>query len=381
MLTLSGAYQVNSQEEKDERERKAEQAFKDMPFEYNPPRFGPRGLLPKEKEIPAELVPARNVDIEYWMSGANGAGPDTPIDLTEQEADAGEGDAVEGDANDFDALINEDSINNDSTDVEPATTDDLPSVFDKDVSEWLGTNFDDVYPFDHTAENLEYLAQTNGQEIGGEFPSTDTFDTVMTNFTEQHDGNGTSPQQAILFDQISTDATEPPISFNLPSTVQESFEPGTQDISDTQMAERAQNEFLEFADLPPITDSSSATAANVNELANAIDPAQFDFGTSILGKRKASPVAPDQEATVKSPRYNDEDEAFALAAEESFDAERDYDFTSDTAGFGGDASVPRAMLGEYDFGIIDEATAEMDDGTDTGVDDWVHVTDEFPGRA
>jgi hypothetical protein len=351
---------VSRYEEKEERERKAEEEFKNMPFEYNPPRFGPRGKLPKEKEIPADLVPARITDIEYWMSGTNGAGPDTPIDLTEQEVGAGEDAAA---------------------DVVPAIADELPSIFDKDVAEWLGNNFDDHYPFDHTAENLEYLEQTNGQAIGGEFPSTDTFDTAVTDFPEPQE-NTTSPQQGISFGEIDTDAAEPPISFNLPSTVQESFELGTQDIGDTQMAERAQNEFLEFADLPTITDSTIVMGANVNEPATTMDPATLDLGSSILGKRKTSPVEYAQEEASKNARYDDEDEAFALAAEESFDADQEYDFTSETAGLGGDAGVPRAMLEEYGLGSIDEATGEMDEGVDTGVEDWVMVSDtELPGRA
>jgi hypothetical protein len=358
---VSGAFQVSSHEEKEERERKAEEEFKNMPFEYNPPRFGPRGKLPKEKEIPADLVPACNTDIEYWMSGANGAGPDTPTDLTEQEAEAGEDEAA---------------------DVVLAIANELPSIFDKDVAEWLGNNFDDYYPFDHTAENLEYLKQTNGQAIGGELPSTDTFDTAVTDLTELHDDTGTSLQHGMSFDQIDTDATEPPISFNLPSTVQESFEPGTQDVSETQMADRAQNGFLEFADLTTITNSTTGTGANINELANTMDPATLDLGSSILGKRKTSPVEYAQEEASKNARYDDEDEAFALAAEESFDADQEYDFTSATAGLGGDADVPRAMLGGYGLGPIDEASGEMDEGVDTGVEDWVMVSDnELPDRA
>jgi hypothetical protein len=316
------------------------------------------------------------------VSGANGAGPDTPIDLTEQEAEAGGDDGAECGTNDFDALINGDSIINDSADAEAAGTNELPNVFDKDLRDWLGSNFDDHYPFDHTSENLEYLDQTNGQEPGGEFPSTDTFDTAMTEFTGPHDENGTSPQQGISFDQIDTDVTEPLISFNLPSTVQESFEPGTQDVSDTQMAERAQNEFLEVADLPTITESTNATGTKVNELVNAMNPVAIDLGSSILGKRKICPAEPTQEEASKNARYDSEDEAFALAAEESFDADQEYQFTSETAGFRRDASVSRAMLERYGLGSLDEATREMDEGVDAGVDDWVMVSDnELPGRA
>ena len=340
-----------------------------MPFEYHPPRFGSRGKLPKEKEIPADLVPARHTEIEHWMSGANGARPETAIDLTEQEAEAEGGEAAEGDANGFDAFINGDSVNG-----EPATENGVPNVLDKDLHEWLDTHIDEHYPFDHTAENLEYLAQTDGQ-----FPYTDTFDTAMTNFSEPQDENGTLAQHDISFDHFSTDVTEPPISFNLPSTIDESFEPGTQDITDTQMADRARNELLEFADLPIFTESTNDPPTGVNGADTPMTTAGIDLGSSILGKRKTPPTESAQEA-LKSPRYDDEDEAFALAAEESFDAEQEYQFTSDPAGMGGDENMPRTMLEEYGFGSIDQA-GEMDESVDTGAEGWVVVSDpELPGR-
>lgn len=248
-------------------------------------------------------------------------------------------------------------------------------MFDEAVKEWLDKNLDEHYPFDHTAENMEYLAQTNGQEVGAELPTSDTFDTAVTSSSAPLDGYGLSPQHDDFFNQILTDATEPAISFNFPSTVEESFELGTQDVSDTQMADRAQNEFLEFTGLPEFTETTDTT-----ETDSPTGPAQIDLSSSILGKRKTPPAEPALEPS-KSPKYDDEGEAFALPAAESFDAEQDYRFSSQAAGLTGDAIVPRAMLGDYSLGSVDEV-AEVDEGIDFGAEDVeVAAEDELPHEA
>ncbi|KAM0719572.1 hypothetical protein Q7P37_003702 [Cladosporium fusiforme] len=77
--------------------------FKDRKFEYMPPAYGPKGLLPDGKDKVPEFIKRRsynhrgrrNGQVEQWMmSGANGNGPSNedpagqahmPIDLTEDE--------------------------------------------------------------------------------------------------------------------------------------------------------------------------------------------------------------------------------------------------------------------------------------------------------
>jgi hypothetical protein len=325
---------VSIQEEKDKKE-KDDKEFEAMPFEYHPPRFGPRGKLPKDK-VPCELIGERNSEIEHWMSGANGDGAEAPIDLMDpvvERSTAPEA-AAEGEAgfDHFQALMNDDN--------------DTPNIPDKDLSHWVDDKLNDLHPFDHTAENLEYLDQTDAQ-----FSSTaDAFDFGPLDQTEAA-GEAQNAQNKLSFELNGSNATQPPISFDLPSTVQESFQPGSQDVSETQMAERARGEFEEFVNQPVADEATNAGNAIATTTIPNIDlgssilskrkdsptveaadnslstntTTSIDFGASILGKRKDSPNAePEAHKKAKHQKDNDEDEAFAGAAEESFDADEAY---------------------------------------------------------
>ena len=461
---------VSVQEEKEKKE-KEEKEFEVMPFEYHPPRFGPRGKIPKDK-VPYGLIGEKNREIDVWMSGANGDGPDAPIDLTDGDAE----------------------------NANPAPK----SVFDKELSEWVDENLDDLDPFDDPAANLAYIKETdarfastntaensdlinqtdaqidstNDDELfdfgamdqndpadetqnGISFDQTDTstghpisFDFGPMDHTkavaemqnelsidlrpEDQIEAAVEPQQNTSFDQTDTNATQPPISFDLPSTVQESFEPGTQDGSDTQIAERAMGEFDEFANQPmPDTismamdkaadssgtqdtltttttpnmdlgssvpskpnDDKAANADNThgNTTASTATP-NFDLGSSTLSKRKNSPNAADtvedvtgRETHKKTKRQNsqedaDEDEASVMAAEESFDAEDAYQIATQAIedAIGDEGSVPGNMLRESDAVFPTKVpssyalSAVAGEPTYNGGDDFAGVV--FPDQA
>lgn len=71
----------------------------DRKFEYMPPVYGPKGLLPNGKDEEPEFVRRKrredrskgnNEQVERWMmSGANGSGPNEAIDLTKDDEQAG----------------------------------------------------------------------------------------------------------------------------------------------------------------------------------------------------------------------------------------------------------------------------------------------------
>ena len=403
---------VSVQEEK-ERKAKDDKAFNDMPFEYHPPRFGSRGKLPKDK-VPYELIGEKNTEIEHWMSGANGDGQEAPIDLTDGDAETSNSNfpvtGKEPGFDHFEAMMNDDN--------------DTTNILERDLANWVDDNLDDLHPFDHTAENMEYLKETDAQlsSINGGFDFGPIDQTEVMNEIENQ----------ISFDQTDTNAAEHPISFDIPSIVQESFQPGTQDVSDTQMAERAQGEFEEFIN-QPIADEGTYTittptpnidlwpsilnkhknnptleaadnSLNTTATTNIDLGAPINFGSSILGKRKGSPNAGNiagPEAHKKA-KHDKEQEALAVAAEETFDADKAYQIATqgieDGAGgdvsapnehqalavaaeesfdadkayqiatqaiedsVGGDVAVPRAMQGESDL----FSAAGVDEGVDVG---------------
>lgn len=393
---------VSLQEEKDKKERE-EKEFDAMPYEYHPPRFGGRGKLPKDK-IPHGHIGGKHNEIEHWMSGANGDRPDAPIDLTEPEE---ENPGL--------------SLTDDNPETLPNGAKVINNVLDTEVEHWVGESLDDVYPFDHTAENLEYLNQTDRHLS----PTNDLFDFGPSDHIDAAD----NAQYAVSHDQTDTNATEPPISFDLPSVVQESVQAGTQDISETQLAERAMGEFEEFVNLPvtkeavnagePTTigeignmdlgssmqsktmdnfkdeaDNAAPTAnTNVdigsstlskqkgNESANAGETVDgnstaaamdnFNLGSSILGKRKYSPT-PQTEAP-KRVKHHDivaEDQGLDFAVDESWDADEAYKIAGSAGLFGengaGGENAGTMVLWE-ESGTF--STAVAGEGAEVGADE------------
>lgn len=249
-----------------------EEDFSKAFFQYHPPLYGPRGKLPEvEKEKFPEVGPSqaqqhdgmRREDVVVWMSGANGAGPDTalpvgaqtPVTITQDDAELTNGDAMP-------ARVNNSFGNNDGVDgLEGTEVAQGPNVLDKDLEDL----FDKSFPFDNQ-------------------PSFD----MNGILTGQND-----PTQPISFDHAG---------------MADSFQPGTQEIGETQVAERAHGELEEFMGQQQFMDADffkdpayQALMANSNgDSGVQMDlPAEFDLGPSILGKRKASPFQNEEPAVKK----------------------------------------------------------------------------------
>ena len=327
-----------------------------MPFEYQPPGRGPKGLLPKDKELPAELIHGSNAAVEQWSSGALPDGTDADVDV--QALIAAHGSPAlqaiaNGGANQFDALMNGDN---------PDTGNEIGNIFDKDISHWVNDHVEGQYPFDHHDENMAFLNQSKESQVHNSFSPTNTLiHKADTANQAQHSLNNDiiNGQNDMSFTNLNEDSnlTNQPISFDLPSTIPASFEPGTQDVTDTQMAERAQGEFDEFIN-----------HASVDDAVDSPHKDSLDLGASVLGKRKAA----DADAGVISPKKLrhegdlDEDEEFTLAAADAFEANGGHDLTTSSSAYNEDVSVPR-LFSENDFFSSDYLTAgteatEMEDG-------------------
>jgi hypothetical protein len=237
--------------------------FKDMPFEYHPPRFGPKGLLPKEK-VAAAVEKYRGEKVEAWMSGANGDGAE------EGGGEHGQVGTVEA------AEIPNETI--DAVDVSAEAHVDVAgptvekdygpgSTFDLQATEM----FEETYPFDDPA----LMADTDFDKLFSDIPNdvttaAETSGAALPDFSFDTEG------------AASTEATQGP-SFDLPpSTVLESgsFRPGEQEVGETQIAERAAGEFEEFMEQEVLSQVQNEGGAERTK--------GLDLGASILGKRKAA---------------------------------------------------------------------------------------------
>ena len=325
--------------------------FANMPFEYHPPRFGARGKLPSEKFEeggPLHDVPINSAGkdrVEHWMSGANGAGPEVHDDTTTAAEYVGDQGTQEH--NDFQSFVNE-GINGEANGNHfgglPIPADQ--SVFDKDIEEIL----DGTYPFNpNDYDNFDFTLgdHTTEQNHG----QGDNLSTAHEQASLAHNiGDVTQPGTS--FDQGMSDLPQHPTSFDLPSTVQDSFQPGTQEVGETQMVERARGELEEFMNLP--MDAESETIDKVSAVPSL--PTGLDLGSSMLGKRKAAETeesTTEQDSQTKKQKITDVDAAPAAAAahaEQSFDEDSPYLLASQavpsTAGEIADEQIPRALLEE-----------------------------------
>ena len=287
-----------------------------MPFEYHPPRFGARGVLPKEKFDDPVLPQQQAERVDLWMSGADGSGPEDTRPQTVAEPQTVNGQETQG-QNHFDALFNEDDddgflgglpdFNTDLT--TNAAVDGSGDILERDINEFL----DATYPFDSSgidngdlgAEDLgtnQAHSQTNGVEARGDHGRIEDV---------------TETEPATSFNQASSNAAQNPTSFDRPSTVQESFQTGTQEIRETQVAERARGEFEEFVDRP--TNSGGEVAgdgdpANQHSSETTSDlPNAINLGASMLVKRKMPADDQDEPGEVevlqqKRQKIGDDDE-------------------------------------------------------------------------
>ena len=288
--------------------------FEKMPFEYHPPRFGSRGKLPQDKsdELAEKLGlngVGGNERVESWMSGANGAGAVREKGKQKQRQKSKTPDLFAELMNTPDGVEGGQDLGGLPAPA-PAPA-PVPahgaSIYDHELNEIL----DQTYPFDPTLDwnnfdlgtgNFTTVGQTNeGQH------SSNTASAAQHHHHEQEPSSFTQPNTTT--ENISN-LTQNPISFDAlpPSTVNESFQPGTQEVGETQIAERAAGEFEEFINAQPEDNTDGAgdgTAVADAEMAEAqaqteaeergdgpigVTPAkELNFGSFML-KRKTSPA-------------------------------------------------------------------------------------------
>ena len=294
-----------------------EEDFSKAPFQYHPPLYGSKGLLPEvEKEkvkvsgVGAERRDATAQDeVEFWMSGADGdgsgigtgTGPAPPLfpntlDPSIQSVDmANNASDPNPPRNHFDDLMNDDS-NDDLGGASPAPA-AVPGIFDTEIQDIL----DGTYPFE--------------SEPPLDFPMGEDF-TTDPNASTQH----------LSFDNYG---------------LQDSFEPGTQDGGETQIASRAKGEFEEFMDRPaPTSTNRNDAAQHVTDDVSSTGY-DFDLGSSILGKRKTPPAhasAPMEKRQGRAgvPAFAEVPESFGVDGSA---------YLLDLKGGGREGDVPRGVVG------------------------------------
>lgn len=365
--------------------------FATMPFEYHPPRYGPQGKLPKEKFVeggPLHNVPingARNERVKDWMRGANGTGledasapvsehPEIPDFVRNQQAP---------ERNHFDELMNGDT----GTDINGIPIGGLPdstihgSIYDKDI---MADLVEDTIPFPSQFDNLDF-SNLDFNAMGG-------FDENPIQFQDEGLGND---QDTTMLEQTSGDHTEAngtqqsalphenenhetqrdsltPTNTNMaqnstsfdPSTVPESFQPGTQEIGETQIAERARGEFEERIAIPaepgPVAESTPV------DVEYAL-PQGLNLGSSMLGKRKGSNFDDDStwvEIHPKKQKASGETEA-APEVQERVDNGNSYLLDTETGHAAAD-DIPRAFLDEMQEAAGEQLQQETEMANDEG---------------
>ncbi|KAK3716027.1 hypothetical protein LTR37_006757 [Vermiconidia calcicola] len=364
--------------------------FKDMMFVYHPPCYGPKGKLPEDKKREViDLDPdedARTEKVEHWMSGANGPGTpealarsQTPqqteeLSQTQNQHDAKGNDHLSPQEADFGAetlngsglngVVNGNIESNGNSEGYAAFTGtNGNSIYDNDLDEIMDT----TYPFDHDLDldNFDFDSlmadqQTQMTSAGGDLTQ------------QQHPGDegGTFEHHAPVptmgdceasFDPSMqlTEAMQQTSFLHPPSTVQESFQPGTQDVGETQVAEKAIGEFEEYLkheqqEAQDMQGAEAGVAFTANGSFGGLLKG-LNLGTSMLGKRKTSPVAQmGAEGQLMKKQRSDGDAETATAgvnsfADEGFEEAESYLFDSNQYHESGDEQTPRALAGKQNL--------------------------------
>ncbi len=301
--------------------------FNDMPFEYHPPRFGARGLLSEDQ------------DVEHWRKK-------TQVDPAEKEAAIRE---VCADADKETEVVEVPFAEAAETqkDFGPG------SEFDNQAQE----AFEETYPFDPPIEALEATEDGAGITEDGDGEAT-------ADFMDIFGGQDFDPaNEQLLHEDIFGNGLEVPdenttanatqeTSFNAPpQTVADSasFQPGTQNVGETQVAERAGGEFEEFMENHVLPDLQSDGSLN--------------FGSSILGKRKKSAnVEDDNGSEVKAEKKFKLEEDETVVAEGGDEAGYLLDRHADATG---EEETP-GVLDADDVAVV-EAGAVAESVTDTAI--------------
>lgn len=311
-------------------------------FEYHPPLYGPRGATTKaKKEELAKLMPTQDVEggekekekVEDWvMSGGLGGGSQGP-NLTNL-TDGGDVRAA-GDGTMFHRTAGDDA-------------DTVTALHTGIGQAQLDNLMEGTYPFE-TLEDFDFNASadsisadldTGSFETGAVFPATahdlephtspmHPYELIPT--TENLDmglSQLATPeidvaQESDFADitggtnlQTSADATQTTSFNDVIDSILGTLQPGTQEVGETQMAERAMGEFEEGMERGRIGNDSwecekveqatnrdvqSEIAAGTGIMAQFGKPKELnmgkpalgglDFGKSVLGKRKSGAAA------------------------------------------------------------------------------------------
>ena len=303
--------------------------FDGRAFEYHPPIYGPKGLLPEgEKQRVRELggKPGggkENEKIEAWMSAANeptrAEVPDSqtwngnvgmPIQI-EDDDDEGDGEVVRSQAGQ-----KEDVMQDGQTQAKGDTINHFDDLM-RDIDNITDGNHD----IDNDPVNSNNVLDYDEFDEAFDYPFSTDAAFGNTPITDQNDPN----------QQISFDHTAAP----------DSFEPGTQEVGETQMAEKARGEFEEFVHVP----KSSGSEGQAGLLSANKDLPKLNLGSSILGKRKGSPEQSDQVAK-KSPSAGFGADPTSVEALDGF-IESPYLLGSRVNA--DDGNMPRDMLERYQW--------------------------------
>lgn len=318
--------------------------FDEIPFQYHPPAYGPKGVLPREKQEELDRIlctkdPKRpgSEKIEAWIRKADGSVPQQCPEMRApaqskhnpcgEVAESSEGRVPQIQcANDGEIPVN----SNGDYDFDAGLT--VPIA-----EEVLHDLVDNTYPFEpnysaqtyHNATQAFPGAENDG--MGVDMPVDESmnvlFDTGANDFNNALFNTGVEGLPLDVFqtnfmgeedDAATTKATQF-MSFDLPtSTVAEttSFEPGTQDLGESMLADKVRAEMEEAMEniIPVVeaeqvravggavvTECNPATAeqalAGAEETLATIEqtpPKKLNLGSFMLGKRKAHEVLRDE---------------------------------------------------------------------------------------
>lgn len=317
--------------------------WKDRKFEYHPPRFGPRGSMSKGKIAEIErLVGAKSgggeegrvmrEKVDAWMSGGNGdavgnapsqnkspAVVDGYIDLSSGEIDltADEGIGMEGEASENPGHA---TVGNEQLEEIVDKTYPFDADMDLEAPPDPNFNFDEFFGGPVVSNKDQPTHPTTTEDYEHNFDPSDiagaTEEAPELSFAqdaaEEHP-EATFAQDALENDPATSYNATQTTSFDVPpSTVLESFQPGTQDVGETQYAERARNEFEEVMEHDQYAGLRDEELVGETHDATAVEAEVGHAGEDVGETHDATKV--DVEAEVEHKGADDDEAAAASPA-------------------------------------------------------------------
>ena len=302
-----------------------ERSFEERAFEYHPPGFGPKGEVDEEERervrgFGVELThnkPAaarkaaedvgegdggKRKAVEEWMSGQEQEQP--PAAAGEEDIDFEKW--MEEEGYPFEKPVPNDAANADTTE-QPIDDFDGTASHNPEAAgaaeHSKQANDQGLPDFEPSSPNYELEGATARHELD-ETLDWDAIAKEMNNDPEWLDreleAHTQAQQNGLRHD--SMDAEIPSFTTH-PTTDGTSFQHGTQEVGETQVAEKAGGEFLEeFANgVPKASDNPAADCEQQQQPTPPTSAKKSGFGasvlgglnlgSSILGKRKPAPVA------------------------------------------------------------------------------------------